>query len=126
MKKSTISLFLGLAVIIAGLSVTSCKKPEDTIAKINVRNADNGVVSGAQVILEANATDPSQQGNVAVGDTTTANAAGEAIFNLNKYYDQGQAGVIVFDVKCTKGQLSGEGVIKIEEEMTTTQTVIVE
>ncbi|MFT7343921.1 MAG: hypothetical protein ACI9XP_000498 [Lentimonas sp.] len=126
MKKSTISLFFGLACLVAGLAVTGCKKPEDTIAKINVRNATNGIVSGAQVILEATATDPSQQGNVAVGDTTTSNAAGEAIFNLNKYYDQGQAGVIVFDVKCMKGSLSGDGIIKIEEEQTTTQTVIIE
>ena len=47
-------------------------------------------------------------------------------FNFSPYYVAGQAGFAVLDVECTKGALSGTGLIKIEEMMTNETTVIME
>ena len=95
MKKITLSS----GIILAALTITvglfsGCSKPEDTIAKVYVFDEDNNPVSGAKVALNGNPSDE-QQGlgkELVVADTSTSNAAGEAIFNLNDLYKSGQAG----------------------------------
>ena len=56
-------------------------------------------------------------------DTTQVTNAGSVSFNFSEYYKQGQAGFAVLDIEATKGR-TGIGIIKIEEEMTNEQTVI--
>lgn len=125
MKKKH-SIFKIGAILVAFATLIACGKEQDTIGKVNVRDGNNAIVSGASVILKANSTSGNNNNEIVAGDTALSNAAGEAIFNMNKYYKAGQAGVVVFDVIATKGNLSGESVIKIEEEETTEATVVIQ
>lgn len=117
-----------LAITGAGvlLSSAGCRKKKDTIAKIYVRDVANEPVSGATVRLSGEDTDPSN-GNqtVALDKTATTNTSGEATFNFNDVYQLGQAGVAVLDIDAQKDGLSGSGIIKIEQEKTSEETVFI-
>ncbi|OFZ67424.1 MAG: hypothetical protein A3D92_25330 [Bacteroidetes bacterium RIFCSPHIGHO2_02_FULL_44_7] len=107
------------------IAFEGCRKKEDTIAKIYVRDADMLVVSDARVILYGQST-TNQPSNVTLFDTTTTNSAGEAIFNLNDVYQLGQAGVAVLNIDVDKGSKSGQGIIKVEQETTSEETVYIQ
>ena len=53
-------------------------------------------------------------------------AAGMVTFNFSEFYVAGQAGFAVLDIDATKGNLSGTGLIKIEEMQTNEATVYLE
>ena len=113
-------------IVIMGLIVIgSCVKKEDTIAKIEVRDENNDVVEQAMVVLYGTSTCncPSQ---VAVSDTAYTNAAGIATFNYNEIYQLGQAGVAVLDINAYKANRFGQGIIKIEAEVTNEETIIIQ
>ncbi len=122
MKYISFASLFTLAIVAFG---TGCKKQADTIAKITIRNADNNVVAGAVVSLYGESTE-GKQNKVVVGDTTTSNANGEAIFNLNDVYKNGQAGVAVLNIAARKDQASGSGIIQVKEKVTSEQTVVIQ
>lgn len=115
----------GLFILIGLATIVSCRKKEDTIAIITVRNNANQVVSGAQVVVYGSSTTgiPS---NVALYDTTLTNSEGKATFNFNDVYQLGQAGVAVLDIEVVKDSQQGQGIIKIEEETTSEETVYIQ
>ncbi len=119
-------VFAVLAILGVGFSSTGCRKKKDTIAIIYVRDAANQLVSGAQVVLYGQSTQPNQAVNVTLYDTTTTNTSGEAKFNFNEVYQLGQAGVAVLNIEASANGLSGEGIIKIEQETTSEETVFVQ
>ena len=119
-------VFAVLAILGVGFSSTGCRKKKDTIAIIYVRDAANQLVSGAQVVLYGQSTQPNQAVNVTLYDTTTTNTSGEAKFNFNDVYQLGQAGVAVLNIEASGNGLSGEGIIKIEQETTSEETVFVQ
>jgi len=119
-------VFAVLAILGVGFSSTGCRKKKDTIAIIYVRDAANQLVSGAQVVLYGQSTIPNQAVNVTLYDTTTTNTSGEAKFNFNDVYQLGQAGVAVLNIEASAAGLSGEGIIKIEQETTSEETVFVQ
>lgn len=110
------------ALIISILIGTSfaCRKKEDTIAIIHVRNTSNQSVSGAQVVLSVESTNGQ---TVNYCDTTTTNSSGEAKFNFNDLYQLGQAGVAILNIEAYKDGAEGHGIIKIEQEQTSEETV---
>lgn len=115
-----------LSIALVGLFIiSSCVKKEDTIAEIEVRDENNAVVEQAMVVLYGTSTCncPSQ---VAVYDTAYTNAAGIATFNYNEIYQLGQAGVAVLDINAYKANRFGQGIIKVEAEMTNKETVIIQ
>jgi len=121
MKKPLV--LLGLVLVGMVFSSSGCRKKKDTIAKIYVRDYSSSLVSGATVRLRGQGDDPMKTETIDVSATT--NASGEAIFNFNDVYQLGQAGVAVLNIYATKGDLSGEGIIKVEEETTSEKTVII-
>lgn len=121
MNKKFTLLFFGFAAI-SILVFTGCRKKKDTLAIISVRNASNQPVSGAQVILYGQST-TGQQALVDLYDTTTTNISGDATFNFNDVYQLGQAGVAVLNIKAVKNGSVGTGMIKVEQETTTKETV---
>ena len=130
MKTIFSSTFLSLTIAAVGIffSSTGCNKKKDTIAKVYVRDADNNPVVAAEVILYGENTNPSNSGSqnpVSLMDTTTTNGSGEAIFNFNDVYQKGQAGVAVLNIKATKNGQSGSGIIKVEQETTSEETVFI-
>ena len=122
MKKSLFFVFIaGL-----GLALSSgCRKKENTIAIIHVMNVANQPVSGAQVVLYGKST-INQPANVVLYDTTQTNSDGEAVFNFNDVYQLGQAGVAILNIEATFNSGVGEGIIKIEEETTSEETVFIQ
>jgi hypothetical protein len=117
-------LFAFVAVLGVALS-SGCRKKADTIAIIYVRDVANQLVSGATVVLYGQST-TNQPANVVLYDTTTSNTSGEAQFNFNDVYQLGQAGVAVLNIEATYGGSTGQGIIKVEQEVTSKETVFIQ
>jgi hypothetical protein len=106
---------------------TGCIEIEDTVAIIYVQNSLGAPVQGAEVRLHAvGSVDQDFIGEVRFDTTQVSNAAGSVSFDFSDFYEQGQAGFAVLDIEATKGALSGIGIIKVEEETTNEQTIILE
>jgi hypothetical protein len=123
--KSSKLIFAGLFSLFAFTMLFACRTKGETIAKIHVKDANGTAVSGAQVVIYGQST-TQQPSSVVLYDTTTTNSAGEAIFNFDEVYQLGQAGVAVLNIDATKGSLVGQGIIKIEQEATSEETVFVQ
>ena len=119
---------MALAALIIGIStLSSCKKDEETIATVQVLNSFGSPVPGATVRLKGEATAATDFVPEVRFDTTqVTNGSGKVSFNFSDFYQQGQAGFVVLDIVATKGVLEGTGIIKIEEEETTEETVVIE
>lgn len=117
------ALFMLLAIAGAGV-FSGCRKKKDTIAKIYVKNWSNELVEGATVILYGKST-INTPANVVLYDTTQTNSSGVAVFNYNDVYQLGQAGVAVLDIKAYKDGAQGQGIIKVEQETTSEETVFI-
>jgi hypothetical protein len=125
MKKHTL-ITTRLTLFLASLVVfSSCRTKGDTIARITVRDTANMLVPNARVILfGASTTDPIQP--VVRRDTAFTNSTGVAVFNYNDIYQLGQAGFAVLDITVRKDNMTGSGIIKVEEEKENTQTVFIQ
>jgi hypothetical protein len=125
MKTYFIYPLLALGLFAITFSTNSCRKKADTIAKVTVRDTANILVPGATVILYGiSTTEPKQP--VARRDTVTTNSSGVATVNYNDVYQLGQAGVAVLNISAEKGDLYGEGIIKVEQEEESTATVFIQ
>ena len=114
-----------LSIVAAvGLLLTGCYKVEETVANIYVirLEGDEQVpVSEAEVRLFA------EGGGEPRFDTTqTTTDEGFTSFNFSEFYQPGQSGFAVLSIECEKGNLSGTGLIKVEEMVTNEATVVVE
>ncbi len=129
MKSNTpLHVFGMLALLFVGaFGFNGCNEIEDTVAVIYVQNSLGAPVQGAEVRLFAvGSVNQTVIGELRFDTTQVTNAAGSVSFNFSEYYQQGQAGFAVLDIEATKGSLEGIGIIKIEEELTNEQTVIME
>lgn len=118
-------LFHGLmALVVPTMLFTACNKEEPTTAVITVVDEDGAPVPGALVKLFAAPAFPLNDPNRLDKETTT-DAAGRAEFDYTDEYKQGQSGFAVLDILATKDTLIGEGLIKILEEETNNETVII-
>jgi hypothetical protein len=118
-KLMLFSLFLSIGMF----TFIGCRKKKDTSAEITVRNSSGSAVANAQVVLYPVG---SQQGSVInsdIYDTAYTNQEGVARFNFNEVYQLGQAGVVVLNIRAKSGASVGDGIIKIEEEVETKETV---
>lgn len=106
-------------------ALVACRTKGETIAKIHVRDANNAPVAGATVVLYGQST-TNQPSSVVLYDTTTTNSAGEAIFNFDDVYQLGQAGVAVLNISVTSPSGDGQGIIKVEQEVTSEEIVFVQ
>lgn len=111
-----------LAFLILTTSV-GCRKKKDTVAEITVKNASGQVVAGAKVRVFPEPTQQEGSGTLLWDYSTTTNSAGVASFNFNDVYQLGQAGVVVANIEATANGSTGTGVIKVDQEATSTATV---
>jgi hypothetical protein len=104
---------------------TACNEEEPTIGVVRVTDPQGLPVVGATVKLFADPTfplgDPNRLDKEAVTDSD-----GAATFDYTDFYEQGQSGFAVLDIRATKDTLLGEGIIKIVEEETSEETVVME
>lgn len=122
LSRSILTLAIGAAII----SIGSCRKKEDTIAKIYVLDQNNSRVAGATVELIGEETAGSEgHGSLRAPKVATTNEQGEATFNYNDIYQLGQCGVAVFKIKASLGGAVGNGIIKVEQEETSEETVFI-
>lgn len=117
-------IVLALLLLFVGTIQVSCRKKEDTIAQVTVKNSSNEPVYNARVIVYGQST-TNQASSVVLYDTAYTNANGVATFNFNEVYQLGQAGVAVLNIDANKGNLVGQGIIKVEQEATTEEVVFI-
>ena len=113
-----------LLLLFLGTIQVSCRKKADTIAQITVKNANNEAVYNARVIVYGQST-TNQASSVVLYDTGYTDANGVVTFNFNEVYQLGQAGVAVLNIDAEKGGLIGQGIIKVEQEVTTEEVVFI-
>lgn len=118
-------LFLALAAIIVAPSM-GCRKKGDTIVRITVKDVSNAPVANAMVRLYGQSTMDTPPGAIIRNDTAYTNSSGVAIFDYNEVYQLGQAGVAVLNIQAKKDGMTGTGIIKVEEETTTEETVFLQ
>jgi hypothetical protein len=114
--------FVLILTALFSITLSSCRKKADTIAKIIVRDSDNLPVVGADVNLFCVSTVSGKPGCTLNLEGTT-DGSGEASFNFNDVYQLGQAGVAVLNIKASKDGSTGNGIIKIEQEVTSEETI---
>ncbi len=123
-KPSYILLFVSL--IITSFTTNSCKKEKDTIAKIKVVDENGELIPNAEVHLFP---DPSiiLPRPIIIDDYEITNFEGIALFDYTENFNLGQAGFSVLNIEVNSGDtIFGEGIIKIEEERTTEEVIILE
>ena len=117
MKNTLRNTFLFMALFFLAFSINSCYKKKDTIANVTVMNSNDEAVSGVEVRLFYAVSGDSAR----IDETSTTGGGGTATFNFNELYQSGQAGFAVLDIY-VQGVIVG--IIKIEEEKTTAETII--
>ena len=120
--RSLLILTIGTTII----SLGSCRKKADTIAKVYVLDQNNERVAGATVELIGEGT-PGYNGHGVIREPkrATTNEQGEATFNYNDIYQLGQSGVAIFTIKASLGGAVGNGIIKVEQEETSREPVFI-
>lgn len=115
------SLFIALVGTFA-----SCNKTKDSIAKITVVDSNEAGVANATVTVrpESSTGRPPEEWIWESKEKST-DAVGVATFNFNAEFKEGQAGLVVLTIDIEKNGVKFEsaGIIKVEEETTTEQTV---
>ncbi len=114
--------FFSVAIIALLFSVTSCYKKKDTIATITVVDASSNPVGGQEVRLAYDTAGTQDPAIVRIDQTATSDASGIASFNFNDLYKSGQAGFAVLDIY-VNGVIVG--IVKVEEETTSEETVTI-
>jgi hypothetical protein len=110
-----------LLAMAAGLG--GCKKEKDTKAVITVLDGNGMPVVLAHVKLFANPVPPLSSDFSRLNKEDSTGTDGKVTFDYTDFYKQGQAGFAVLDILAQKDTLTGQGIIRIEEEKTNEETV---
>lgn len=121
-----IKLFLLLLSTSAVFVLSSCKKDQETVATILVLDNSGNPVPSATVRLFGEPSENCDGCNIRFDTLGVTNGTGKVTFDFSDFYKAGQAGFAVLNIEATKGTLFGEGIIKIEEEKSTEESVTVE
>jgi hypothetical protein len=119
-RTTIVRLFCMASLVVVG---SGCNKEEDTIAIIQVNGVNGLPVAGAYIKLWVNLADPQGDVSLLFREETT-DSKGQAKFDYTEDFKQGQAGFAILDILSTKDTLRAEGIIKIKEEETTEETVV--
>jgi len=123
-KMITKAALLVMAFGFISLATFSCRKEGDTVAKVLVIDTSGAPVAGAMVRLYPEPT-IGEHGAIIVDDTMYTDGLGYATFNYSDNYNLGQAGVFVLNIEVNSGDsIYGTGIIKVEQEETSQETVI--
>lgn len=109
-------LFVGLTT-----TLTSCYKKKDTVANLTIVDTNNDPINGAEVTL--NYVDGDGEPREGLEQTGTTDGSGKVSFNFNELYKSGQAGVFVLDVYVNGVVV---GIIRVEQEETVEETIVVD
>lgn len=122
----SVKVFLFPALLIMlGSGLGACNKEKATKAEITVLDTAGAAVPGAYVKLFANPTNPLQADFSRLTMEGNTGSDGKVTFDYSDFYKRGQAGFAVLDILAKKDSLSGDGIIRIEEEQTNEETVTI-
>ena len=119
------AIIVPVALLILGSGLGACNKEKPTKATITVLDTTGSVVAGAYVKLYANPVPPLHPDFSRLTMEGTTDGGGTVTFDYSDFYKRGQAGFAVLDIMAKKDSMSGEGIIRIEEEQTNEETVVV-
>jgi len=126
MTTITFRSVLTSALMVALLAFGSaCNKEKPTTVIITVKDASGEPVPEAYVRLFANPI-PAQDDASRLMKEAMTTGDGKAEFDYTSFYEQGQAGFAVLDILTFKDSTYAEGIIKVLEEETNEQTLIME
>jgi hypothetical protein len=112
-----------LTLVATAALFAACNKEKPTTAIITVMDEDGFLLRDAYVKLYANPTFPTGDPTRLTQEKMT-DAQGKATFDYTDFYKQGQAGFAVLDIVSFKDSMVGQGIIKILEEETNEETVV--
>jgi hypothetical protein len=108
------------------LGIFSCRREAPTVAVITVVDTSGAVFEGAMVRLYPTPTINPHPG-IIIDDTLYTNTDGQATFDYTDMYNLGQAGFTVLDIEVRSGDsLNGAGIVKVEAEVTSAETVVIQ
>ena len=120
MQKLIAAIFLTLIAF----APIGCKKdPEPTVAVITVVDIQNRPVANAEVRLFGKASGPVPIEGERIDFTNNTNAQGVVRFELSQFYQAGQTGFAVLDIRARRGVLEGTNIIRVNEEQVNEATV---
>ena len=119
------AIIVPVLLVILGSGLGACNKEKDTKATITVVDTAGARVVGAYVKLYANPTNPLQADFSRLTMEGTTRGDGTVTFDYSEFYKRGQAGFAVLDILAKKDSMSGEGIIRIEEEKTNEEKVVI-
>ncbi len=119
------AIFAAAVLIILATGLGACNKEKATKATITVLDSASHAVAGAYVKLYANPTVPLQADFSRLTKEGTTGSDGKVEFDYSEFYKRGQAGFAVLDILARKDSLTGQGIIRIEEEQNNAETVVV-
>ena len=105
---------------------TACNKEKPTTVVITVKDLEGHLVPDAYVKLFANPAVPQKPDLTRLLQEGQTKGNGTVEFDYSGLYEQGQAGFAVLDIYVEKDTLFAEGIIKVLEEETNEQTLILE
>jgi len=106
------------------LIFTACKKEiEPTVAVITVIDVQDRPINNATVRLFGKASGAIPVEGERIDFTKTTNAQGTVSFDLSDFYEAGQTGFAVLDIRASRGVLEGENIIRVVEEQKNEATV---
>lgn len=116
---------LAFAALSMVILMSSCGEKGDTIARVKVVKASDGTtpVVGATVRLFADDQGDPELIRDGIEKEGTTNGQGEALFNYNDLFKNGQAGLFVLQAEITKDIYMSEGIVKVEEHETSEATI---
>lgn len=119
------AIIVPVLLLILGSGLGACNKEKDTKAAITVLDTAGSVVVGAYVKLYANPSNPLQADFSRLTMEGRTGVDGRVTFDYSEFYKRGQAGFAVLDILAQKDSMSGEGIIRIEEEQLNEETVVI-
>lgn len=119
----------GIILMLMGvftLGTFSCRKEKPTIAVITVVDVNGDVYPDATVRLYPDFS-INPHPTVIIDDEILTDVNGEATFDYTDKYNLGQAGFAVLKIQVnSENTLFGEGIINIEAEKTTHETIVIQ
>ena len=115
-----------LLVGVLAFGATACNKEKPTTVVITVKDAEGRLVPEAHVKLFANPAVPQKPDLTRLLQEGDTKGNGTVEFDYSGLYEQGLAGFAVLDILVEKDTLYAEGIIKVLEEETNEQTLILE
>ena len=117
------SSFRLLTLVVTSALFAACNKEKPTTAIITVQDESGAPLAEAYVKLYANPTTPIGDPSRLTQEKMT-DALGHASVDYTDFYKQGQAGFAVLDIVSFRDSMVGQGIIKILEEETNNETVV--